>query len=148
MRNEKKYLILGIVIGLVLAFFYFHYFAPRYEIRKIGPLSVKVDRWTGKSWRLVEDNWKSMLDVDENWERVDQILREALQTPVAQVDIGRALTRLRDRYPTLNDVSDDELLERIKVVYSKIVLSKLYLSDFLDTEVKDKETGSDSGHSL
>ncbi len=148
MRNEKKHMILGIVIGLVLAFFYFHYFAPRYEIKKIGPLSVKVDRWTGKSWRLVEDNWKSMLDVDENWERVDQTLQEALQTPVAQVDISRALTRLREKYPTLNDISDDELLERIKVVYSKIVLSKLYLSDFLDTEGTDKKAESDSGHTL
>jgi hypothetical protein len=140
MRNEKKHMILGIVIGLVLAFFYFHYFAPRYEVIKMGTFPVKIDRWTGKSWRLVENNWKGMLDIDEDWEQIDQTLREALQSPIAKVDTSMALTRLRDKYPVLNGISDDELLERIKVVYSKIVLSKLYLSDFLNTKADERQT--------
>jgi hypothetical protein len=140
MRNEKKHMILGIVIGLVLAFFYFHYFAPRYEVIKMGTFPVKIDRWTGKSWRLVENNWKGMLDIDEDWEQIDQTLREALQSPIAKVDTSMALTRLRDKYPVLNGISDDELLERIKVVYSKIVLSKLYLSDFLNKKADERQT--------
>ena len=139
-RNEKKYIVIGIVIGLVLAFFYFHYFAPRYEVIEMGTFPVKVDKWTGKSWRLVDNNWKGMLDIDEDWEQVDLTLREALQTPVAKVDTRIALARLRDKYPVLNDISDDELLERIKVVYSKIVLSKLYLSDFLNSKADDAQT--------
>ncbi|MBN1847597.1 MAG: hypothetical protein JW932_03345 [Deltaproteobacteria bacterium] len=139
MKSEKKHVILGIVIGLVLAFFYFHYFAPRYEVIKMGTFPVKIDKWTGKSWRLVDNNWKGMLDIDEDWEQVDETLREALQTPVAQVDTTMALTRLRAKYPALNDISDDELLERIKVVYSKIVLSKLYLSDFLNAKIDETQ---------
>jgi hypothetical protein len=140
MRNEKKHMILGIIIGLMLTFFYFYYFAPRYQVIETGPFPVKVDKWTGKSWRLVENNWKGIQEINEDWEQVDRTLREALQTPVAKVDTRVALARLRDKYPVLNNISDDELLERIKVVYSKVVLSKLYLSDFLNSKTDDVQT--------
>jgi len=52
---------------------------------------------------------------------------------------------LREKYPALDGISDDELLERIKVVYSKIVLSQLYLNDFLNSkadEAPNHEKGS------
>ena len=134
MKNEKKSLFLGIIIGLILAFFYFHYFAPRYEINKSGLSTIKIDKWTGQSWRLVDNAWKKMLNVDEDWEQVDRILQEALKMPFAQFDSSSALKKLRDSYPILEEIPDDELLERIKQVYAKLVLVNSYLGDFLKKE--------------
>jgi len=134
MKIDKKCLILGIIIGLVLAFFYFHYFAPRYEITKTDLSTIKIDKWTGQSWRLVDNDWKQMMDTDEDLEKIDNILLEALHIPFAQVDSDSALKRLRDIYPELKDVSDDLLMERIKLVYSKQVLVNMYLGEFMKTD--------------
>jgi len=134
MSKDKKYLVLGIIIGLVLAFFYFHYFAPRYEITKTDLSTIKIDKWTGQSWRLVDNDWKQMMDTDEDLEKIDNILLEALHIPFAQVDSDSALKRLRDIYPELKDVSDDLLMERIKLVYSKQVLVNMYLGEFMKTD--------------
>ena len=139
MKNGKKNLIIGIIIGLVLAFFYFHYFAPRYEIKKKGLSLVKIDKWTGQSWRFVDSNWKKMANIDENWVKIDRTLREALNIPFAKVDTGKGLMRLRERYPILKDIPDEELLERIKLVYSKQVLTNMYLTDFIRTDQATKE---------
>ena len=139
MKNGKKNLIIGIIIGLILAFFYFHYFAPRYEIKKKGLSMVKIDKWTGQSWRFVDNNWKKMINMDESWVKIDQTLREALNIPFAKVDTGKGLMRLRERYPILKDIPDEELLERIKLVYSKQVLTNMYLSDFIRTDQAPKE---------
>jgi preprotein translocase subunit SecF len=143
MSKDKKYLVLGIIIGLVLAFFYFHYFASRYEIDKTGLSTIKIDKWTGQSWRLVNDEWKVMLETEEDLEKIDNTLLEALHIPFAQVDSDSALKKLRDRYPALKDVSDDLLLERIKLVYSKQVLVNMYLGEFMkksegETEVSPR----------
>ena len=144
MKNGKKNLIIGIIIGLVLAFFYFHYFAPRYEIKKKGLSLVKIDKWTGQSWRFVDNNWKKMINIDESWVKIDRTLREALNIPFAKVDTGKGLMRLRERYPILKDIPDDELLERIKLVYSKQVLTNMYLSDFIRTDQAPKEKVNDN----
>lgn len=133
MKNGKKNLVLGVIIGIVLAFLYFHYFAPRYEIKKTGLSTIKIDKWTGQSWRFVDNNWKKMINMDEDWEQVDRTLKEALKIPFAQVDSDSALKKLRNNYPILKDIPDDELLERIKLVYSKLVLVNMYLGDFLKT---------------
>lgn len=145
MTSSKKNLILGIVIGIVLSFLYFNYFASRYEIKKTAVSTVKMDRWTGQSWRLVDNNWKKMIDMDEDWQSIDKTLREAINIniPEAKVDSNAALKKLRDRYPVLKDIPDYDLLERIKLVYSKQVLVGMYLGDFLKTnkpaEVKTTE---------
>ncbi len=139
MSKDKKYLILGIIIGLVLAFLYFHFFAPRYEITKTDLSTIKIDKWTGQSWRLVNDEWKVMLETDEDLEKIDNILLEALHIPFAQVDSGSALKKLRDRYPALKEVSDDVLMERIKLVYSKQVLVNMYLGEFMKKSEEEPE---------
>jgi hypothetical protein len=133
MKRDKKSLIIGLVVGLVVSLLYFHFLAPRYEIKKEGLSMIKLDKWTGKSWTFVNNNWKKMNSTEENWEEVDKALGEALKIPFAQVDSGSALKKLRQKHPVLADVSDDELLERIKMVYSKIVLVNMYLGDFLKT---------------
>ena len=140
MSSEKKYLVIGIVIGLVLAILYFQYFAPRYEIEKKGLAMIKLDKWTGQSWRFVDNNWKKMANMDENWDRIDKTLQKALRIPFANVDNDSALKRLREKYPDLKDISDGELLERIKLVYSKKVLTSMYLSNFLEETSEDKKS--------
>ena len=133
MKNGKKSLILGIIIGIVLAFFYFQYFAPRYEIKKTSASTIKIDKWTGQSWRQVDNNWKKMINMDENWETIDKTLQEALKIPFVQVDSESALKKLRNKYPVLKNISDEDLLERIKLVYSKLVMVNMYLGDFMKT---------------
>jgi len=131
MKKEKMTLIIGLIIGLAAAFFYFNFFASRYEIKKEGLDIVKLDKWTGQSWAFVNDNWKKMTVTDETWEEVDKTLSEALKIPFAQVDTGSALKKLKESHPVLEEIPDDELLERIKLVYSKMIMVNMYLGDFL-----------------
>lgn len=142
MSSGKKSLILGIVIGVVLSILYFNFFAPRYEIKKTAVFTIKIDKWTGQSWRLIDNNWKKMIDMDEDWELVDKTLGDAINIniPEAQVDAGAALKKLRDRYPVFKDIPDYDLLERIKLVYSKQLLVNLYLRGFMNVEKEAEVT--------
>ena len=136
MTSSKKRLIWGIVIGVSLSFLYCNFFAPRYEIKKTAVSTIKIDKWTGQSWRFVDNNWKKMIDMDENWELIDNTLGEAINIniPEAQVDSTAALKKLREKYPVFKDISDYDLLERIKLVYSKKLLVNLYLRGFMNVE--------------
>jgi hypothetical protein len=138
MTSGKKSLVFGIAIGIILSFLYFNFFAPRYEIKKNAASTIKIDKWTGQSWRLVENNWKKMIDMDEDWIQIDKTLREAINIniPEAKVDFSAALKKLRDRYPILKEIPDYDLIERINLVYSKQVLAGMYLGGFMNTEDK------------
>lgn len=146
MKDGKKSLILGVIIGIVLAFFYFQFFAPRYEIKNMAASTIKVDRWTGQSWRLVDNNWKKMAVMDEKWEMVDMALKEALQNALkirfVESDTDEALQRLREKHPVLNEISDNELFERIEIVYSKLMLANSYLYDFMRMDSGSEERES------
>lgn len=145
MKKEKMTLILGLVIGLAAAFFYFNFFASRYELKEEGLYVIKLDKWTGQSWSLVNNNWKTMSVMDENWDEVDRTLSEALKIPFAQVDSESALKKLKESYPKLKDIPDEELLERIKLVYSKMVMVNMYLGDFLKLNDEASEGGGETG---
>ncbi len=138
MANSKISLVLGIIIGIVLAFFYFQFFAPRYEIQKTAAYTMKIDKWSGQSWRMVDNNWKKMAHMDEAWEEIDKTLQKALKIPFVQVDTNSALIKLRENYPILNEISDEDLLERIKLVYSKMVMVNMYLGDFMKADKGEK----------
>jgi hypothetical protein len=144
MKNGKKSLLLGVIIGVVLSYFFFNYFAPRYEIKKTAALTMKVDKWTGDAWRLVDNNWKKMSDMDENWELIDKTLGEAInmKLPIPKVDSGAGLKKLKDRYPVLKDIPDEDLLERIKLVYSKQVMVNMYLGDFMKAGGETSQSGN------
>ena len=145
MKKDKRNLIIGLVIGIIAALLYSHFFAPRYEIKKEGMVVLKLDRWTGQSWRFADNTWKKILDADENWEDIDNALIEVMNIPFAQVDSESALKKLRDRNPILKDIPDDELLERIKLVYSKMVLVNMYLGEFLKTSVQASQATAGTG---
>ena len=136
MANEKAYFGIGLVVGIVLAGLFLYYFAPRYITVKSGQTIIKQDRWTGRTWRYADNRWKAIIDVNRDWEKIDGALRKALHIPFAEVDTGAALKLLREKHPILRDLSNDELLERIKLVYSKQVLCNMYLDNFMKAEKK------------
>ena len=139
MNRDKIYFVVGLLIGIGVAVLFLQYFAPRYSTVKTGETVIKQDRWTGQSWRYVDEQWKAIVGRTYDWEKIDKALRDALQVPFAKVDTDSALKLLRERHPTLKSLSDEDLLERIKVVYSKQILCNLYLDSFLKTE--QGETG-------
>jgi hypothetical protein len=138
MRGEKIYFGLGLVIGILLSVVFFYYFAPRYTTVKSGDTVLKQDTWTGRSWRLVDNEWKAMVGAHRDWDGIDKALLSALRIPFAEVNTDSALVRLREKHPILKDLPNDELLERIKLVYSRQVLVNLYLDSFVKTEQQGK----------
>jgi hypothetical protein len=138
MNGEKMYFGVGIVLGILLSAIFFYYFAPRYETIKEGETMIKQDKWTGRSWRFTDNEWKSIVGVNRDWEKIDQALMAALRIPFADVDTDSALKRLQEKHVVLKELSKDELLERIKLVYSRQVLVNMYLDSFLKMEAGAK----------
>jgi len=138
MNNEKIYFGVGIVLGILLSAIFFYYFAPRYETIKEGETMIKQDKWTGRSWRFTDNEWKTIVGVNRDWEKIDQALMAALRIPFADVDTDSALKRLQEKHVVLKELSKDELLERIKLVYSRQVLVNMYLDSFLKMEAGEK----------
>jgi len=134
MGREKTYFGIGLVIGIVLAVLFLFYFAPRYTSVKAGDTLIKQDRWSGESWRFVDNQWKRIVGENHDWERIDRALAEALGIPADTPSRSNALDLLRKRDPILKDLSDEDLLERIKLVYSKQILVNMYLESFLKLE--------------
>lgn len=137
MQTGKKNFGLGLIIGIVIASLFFHYFAPRYTTINSGDTLIKQDRWSGDSWRMVDNQWRKISDLERNWGEIDQALRDALNIPRSEPNPDNTLSRLKKRYPILKDVSDEDLLERIKIVYSKEILTNLYLSNYNKIQPKD-----------
>ena len=136
MGKEKTYFGIGLVIGIVLATLFLFYLAPRYTTVKAGDTLIKQDRWSGQSWRFVENGWKKIVGENHDWDKIDKALTGALGIATDTPSRTNALDLLRDKDPILKDLSDDELLERIKLVYSKQILVNMYLDSFLKLEKK------------
>jgi hypothetical protein len=138
MNGEKRYFIIGLVIGILLSGGFFYYFAPRYTTVKSGETMLRQDTWTGRSWRFVDNEWKSIVGVNRDWDSIDRALLSALRIPFAEVNTDLALKQLQEKHPVLKDLPNEELLERIKLVYSRQVLVNMYLDSFLKMEEQGK----------
>jgi len=136
MKGEKTYFIAGIVLGFFLSAVFFFYFAPRYETLREGETMIKQDKWTGRSWRFADEEWKPVVGVNRDWDKIDRALMEALRIPFADVDADSALLTLQEKHPVLSDLKKEELVERIKLVYSRQVLVNMYLDSFLKAEAR------------
>ncbi|MFC1859477.1 hypothetical protein ACFL9U_15835 [Thermodesulfobacteriota bacterium] len=134
MTNGKLHFGIGLVAGVLISALFFMYFAPRYTTVKLADTLIKQDRWSGDSWRFDDDQWKKIMNVSREWEIIDDTLMEALHMPTDGAERIQALTLLRKKDLVLGDLSDDELLERIKLVYSKEILVNMYLRNFLKLE--------------
>jgi hypothetical protein len=138
MNGEKRYFLIGLVIGILLSGIFFYYFAPRYTTVKSGDTMLRQDTWTGRSWRLADNEWKSIVGVPRDWDSIDRALLSALRIPFAEVNTDQALKQLQEKPPVLKDLKNDELLERIKLVYSRQVLVNMYLDSFVKMEQQEK----------
>jgi hypothetical protein len=138
MISDKRHFLMGLVIGILLSGMFFYYFAPRYTTVKTGDTTLMQDTWTGRSWKYQDNEWKSVVDAKRDWDMIDRALVSALRIPFAEVNTGSALKQLREKYPILKDVPNDELVERIKLVYSRQVLVNLYLDSFVKMEQQGK----------
>jgi hypothetical protein len=139
MGREKTYFGMGLVMGIVLATVFLFYFAPRYTTVKVRDTLVKQDKWSGQSWRFVDNQWKRIVGEDHDWDKIDKALTGALGIETDTPSRTNALDLLRKKDPILKDLSDDDLLERIKLVYSKQILVNMYLDSFLKLEKKSEK---------
>jgi hypothetical protein len=134
LNSEKVHLGMGLVIGVVVTIAFIHFYAPRYEMSTSGEHIIRHDKWSGDSWRFSDNQWKKITDAKRDWQEVDAVLRQALQIPTEAADTEHSLRLLKGKYAILRDLSDEELLERIKIVYSREILTSLYLSHFMKRE--------------
>jgi hypothetical protein len=138
MIGDKRHFLMGLVIGILLSGVFFFYFAPRYTTVKTGDTMLMQDTWTGRSWKYQDNEWKSVVDAKRDWDSIDRSLLSALRIPFAEVNTDLALKQLQEKYPVLKDLPHDELLERIKLVYSRQVLVNMYLASFVKMEQQGK----------
>ena len=136
MSREKTFFGFGLVLGVVIAVLFLFYFAPRYTILKTDGKLLKEDRWSGRSWRLVGNRWMLIESASRNWKKIDDALAKALGIASSNMNRAGELALLRKKNPVLKDLSDDELLERIKLVYSKQILCNMYLDSLAKAEKK------------
>jgi len=134
MAKEKSYFGIGLVVGIVFAFLFLYSFAPRYNTMKSGDILIKQDKWSGQSWRMVDNQWKKITEVSRDTEKIDKTLMKALRVSSPGPKRSNALSLLKSKYPSLKEIPDDELLERMKLVYSKQILCNLYLNSFMNLE--------------
>ena len=139
MSKGKHQFGIGLVIGIVFAALFFMYFAPRYTTNESDGMLYKHDRWSGNSWRFVGNEWQKVSSSEKDWEKIDSQLREALKVPATMKARKKVLARLREKYPALRSVSDEDLLERIKFVYSKELMVGHYLQTYVNIEDAEKK---------
>ena len=139
MAQGKHQFGIGLVVGILFAALFFMYFAPRYKTVDEDGVLYKHDRWSGNSWRFVDNGWQKMSQDERKWDDVDSELRKALKVPETVKARQNVLNRLRERYPKLKGVSDEDLLERIKFVYSKELMVGHYMQTIVNIEEAEKK---------
>mgnify|MGYP001026992865 CR=1 FL=1 len=137
MGKEKVYFVFGLVVGVVLAGVFLYSFAPRYTTVQNDGRIIKQDRWSGDAWQYSNGDWEKIVTSNYDWKKIDQALLEALDLPNPLMERKKALSLLRSEAPILKQLSDDELLERIKYVHSKEIM----INDYLNRIVKTKGEG-------
>ena len=132
MDRSKLHFGVGLVVGIVIAGLFFHFYAPRYITIEAKEGLIKQDKWSGDSWKLAGDKWKKISDSEKDWHDVDQSLRKAFQATVGGAETAFLLKQLKEKYPQLKNVSNEELLVRIRAVYSQEILTRTYLDSILN----------------
>jgi len=121
----------GLILGIVVAAIFFHFFAPRYAVIKSDSGLMKQDKWTGESWQLQENKWVTVAEDKRDWKPVDEALMKALNMKDngGSDSAKNRLRSLKEKYPVLEPFSDEDIMERIKYIYSKKIIVDLYLNE-------------------
>lgn len=130
----KKYFIAGLAIGILIAASFFMVFAPRHTVLSENDKIVKYDKWSGDTWILESEKWKKVDDTGRDWNKIDNALVDILKIPTRIVDREKVVEMIKAKNPILADLDQNELFERIKMVYSKEIMVELYLENFLKAE--------------
>lgn len=131
MTHTKIHFGAGLLIGILLTAFFFHFFAPRYEVINSDGTLVKQDKWSGDSWVYKDNKWEQTTDSIRDWKPIDQALTKALNFASnngSTTGSTQRIKMLKDKYPVLAGISDEDIENRIKNIYSKKVLVDLYFN--------------------
>lgn len=130
MRQTRNHFGMGLAAGIILAALFFQFFAPRYAVIKTGDMLVKQDKWSGRSWQYDGDGWKEIEELAVDWKPVDRALVKALNLPGKEKDgaFSARISSLKEKYPVLESVSDDDIMERIKYIYARKIMVDLYFN--------------------
>ena len=131
MMQGKVHFGVGLFVGVLLSAFFFLYFAPRYEMSQSDAQLVKQDKWSGETWIFRDGNWEKVSTTARDWQAVDNALTKALQISTAPQSHSQnqVIQKMKTRYPVLAKLSEEEIRERIKYIYSRKILVDLYLNN-------------------
>jgi hypothetical protein len=123
----------GLFLGVVVTAVFLHFFAPRYAVLDSDTGVVKHDKWTGNAWRYDGEKWEKIAEDSRDWKPVDAALMNALniqekKNPAGSSSINDRLKALKKKYPVLETVSDEDVMERIKYLYARKIIVDLYLN--------------------
>ena len=68
-----------------------------------------------------------------------QCLNLKEQKPKEEKHTADLLKMLKDKYPVLTGVSNDDILSRINIVYSRVILTDMYLHNIEKIHDKDEK---------
>ncbi|MBU4317139.1 MAG: hypothetical protein KKF30_07695 [Proteobacteria bacterium] len=133
MDRSKQIFSVGLFIGIAVTVLFCLVFAPRYTVDQSSGHAIKLDKWTGETWHFSRGNWIKTQKIDQDWKKIDEALFNALNLK-PQKDQGGNYTSdllkiLREKYPILEGVPNEDILERINIVYSKAILTDMYLKN-------------------
>jgi hypothetical protein len=130
MIRTRTHFGIGLFIGIVVTALFFQFFAPRYDVVESDKMLIKQDKWSGNSWRYEGDKWEKITDSTRDWKPVDEVLMKALNIAAkgdAESSDGQ-MVALKKKYPELEKISNEDIMERIKYNYARKVMVDLYFS--------------------
>lgn len=130
MIHTRTHFGIGLFVGIVVAALFFHFFAPRYDVIDSDNMLIKHDKWSGNSWRYEGSKWEKITDNTRDWKPVDAVLMNALNIPVSDdaESSGARMASLKKKYPVLENLPDEDIMERIKYIYARKIMVDLYFS--------------------
>ena len=130
MNQTRAHFGIGLLIGIIVTAIFSLFFAPRYEIVESDKMIIKQDKWSGHTWRYQGNEWEKIVDSTRDWKPVDAVLVNALSFSAGgganSSDVR--MTSLKEKFPVLEDISNEDIMERIKYVYARKIMVDLYFS--------------------
>jgi hypothetical protein len=130
MIQSRAHFGIGLFVGIIVTALFFQFFAPRYDIIESDNKLIKQDKWSGESWKYQGNKWEKITEMTRDWEPIDDALTNALNI-VADNNTDNSNARmvsLRKKYSVLEDISDEDIMERIKYVYARKIMVDLYFT--------------------